>query len=215
MMADWIALVEGFMVSIGLLVAIGPQNAYLLRQGLKHQHVGAIATVCFISDMALIIMGVLGVGRFVAESPTLAAWLGWGGVAFLLWFAFRNIRSAMHPDVMTDARMADAAGDAAGKGVGIAILHALAFTWLNPWVYVDTMVLVGGVSTKYDGDLARISFCIGASVASGVWFYGLGYGAKKAAPLFKKQITWRVLDSVIAVIMLGVAFLLLRHQLGW
>ncbi|MCJ9429387.1 LysE/ArgO family amino acid transporter [Kordiimonas marina] len=212
-MGNIAAFTEGFMVSLGLIVAVGPQNAYLLRQGLRHRHVGAVSTVCFLSDIILIILGVMGVGRLIASHTGLSVWLGWGGVLFLLWFALKNVRSALHPDVMTDARMRDAAGDAAGQGVRTAVLHTLAFTWLNPWVYVDTMVLIGGVSTKYAGDMARISFCVGAILASGVWFYGLGFGAKKAAPLFRKPMTWRILDSVIALIMLGVATLLIKHQL--
>ncbi|WP_417449747.1 LysE/ArgO family amino acid transporter [Kordiimonas sp.] len=207
-------LFEGFLVSLGLLLAIGPQNFYVLRQGLKHRHVFAVTTTTFISDALMIALGVLGVGRFFADYPTIAYWLGWGGTAFLLWFALKSLKAAIKPDVITDDRIEGSAGDAAGKGVGVAILHALAFAWLNPWAYVDTMVLIGGVSVRYETDTARFMFMAGATMASALWFYSIGYGAKRAAPLFKKPATWRVLDSVITIVMLGVAFLLIRHQLS-
>lgn len=210
----WLVLVEGFVISIGLIVAIGPQNAYVLRQGIRGRHAFAVATVCFIADALMITLGVMGVGRFVSESPMLALWLGWGGVAFLLWFAVRSIRSAMKPEALDDARINQSAGDAAGRGVGVAMAHAAAFSFLNPWAYMDTMVLIGGVSVRYDQDLLRMAFLVGAVVGSGVWFYGLAFGAKKAAPYFSKPMTWRILDSVIAFIMLVVATNLALFQIS-
>jgi len=214
MIDQWPALAEGFLVSFGLLLAIGPQNFYVLRQGLRHRHVFTVTTTTFISDVAMISLGVMGVGRVFADNPTIAYWLGWGGVAFLLWFAMKSLKGAIKPVVVTDDRIEASAGSAAGQGVRVAILHAIAFAWLNPWAYVDTMVLIGGVSVKYATDAARLAFLIGAVVASASWFYAIGYGAKKAAPLFKKPITWRVLDGVITAVMLGVALMLVRHQLG-
>ena len=207
-------VLEGFAVSFGLLLAIGPQNFYVLRQGLRHRHVGAVTTATFLSDTIMIALGVLGVGHLFTDNPTIAYWLGWGGVAFLLWFALKSARGAIWPDVMTDARIEASAGSAAGQGVTVAILHALAFAWLNPWAYVDTMVLIGGVSVKYATDDARLMFIAGATIASALWFFSLGYGAKRAAPLFKKPVTWRVLDGIITIVMLGVATLLVRHQLS-
>ncbi|NVJ70875.1 MAG: LysE family transporter [Alphaproteobacteria bacterium] len=214
MIAHWPAITEGFLVSFGLLLAIGPQNFYVLRQGLRHRHVFAVTTTTFLSDIAMISLGVLGVGRVFADNPTVAYWLGWGGVAFLMWFAFNSLKGAIRPEVVTDDRINASAGSAAGQGVGIAILHALGFAWLNPWAYVDTMVLIGGVSVKYGRDVDRFAFLIGAVVASGMWFYAIGYGAKKAAPLFKKPVTWRILDGIITLVMLGVATLLVRHQIS-
>jgi len=207
------SVLEGFLLSIGLIMAVGPQNAYVLRQGLRHKHVAAVATTCFLSDALLISLGVYGVGQIIKESATLSFWLGWGGVAFLLWFAGKSIRSALKPEVITDDSMHEAAGAAAGKGVTTAILHALAFTFLNPWVYIDTMVLIGGVSVKYD-EVTRSAFLLGAVMGSAVWFYSLGFGAKKAAPLFRRTVTWRVLDSIIACVMIGVAITLVQYQLG-
>ncbi|MFC3053143.1 LysE/ArgO family amino acid transporter [Kordiimonas pumila] len=203
------AALEGFLLSIGLIMAIGPQNAYVLRQGLRHQHVGAVSTTCFLSDALLIALGVLGVGQVIADNSLLKMALGWGGVGFLLWFACKSAMSAIKPEALTSEDMEKSAEGIKGRGVSVAVMHALAFTFLNPWVYIDTMVLVGGVSVKYATEATRLMFLLGACTASGVWFYLLGYGAKKAAPMFKKPITWRILDSVITVIMLLVAVMLI------
>jgi L-lysine exporter family protein LysE/ArgO len=206
--------IEGFLISVGLLVAIGPQNAYLLRQGLRHRHVGAVATTCFISDVLLISAGVLGVGAIINANEALKFWLGWGGAAFLLWFAYKSARAAVNPEPISQHAIDASAGEAAGKGARTAVLHALAFTFLNPWVYMDTMGIVGTYSVKYAGFDQRLTFLVGACLASAVWFYGLGYGAKKAAPLFQKAVTWRILDSIIAAIMLTIAGVLIMHQLS-
>ena len=213
-MGDSMIFIEGFLISVGLLVAIGPQNAYLLRQGLRHRHVGAVATTCFISDVLLISAGVLGVGAIINANEALKFWLGWGGAAFLLWFAYKSARLAMNPEPISQHAIDASAGEAAGKGARTAVMHALAFTFLNPWVYMDTMGIIGTYSVKYTLGDQRLIFLVGASSASAVWFYGLGYGAKKAAPLFQKTMTWRILDTVIAMIMLSVAGLLVVHQLS-
>ena len=213
-MTMFFAFLEGFVVSIGLIVAIGPQNAYVLRQGIRGRHAVPVATVCFIADASLITLGVLGVGAYIAESRLLSAILAWGGVSFLLWFAFRSIRSAMHPEGLSMAKMDEAAGDAKGAGVRTAMLHAAAFSFLNPWVYMDTMALIGGVSVQYDTSIERNGFWIGAVLASCVWFYGLAFGGKAMAPWFEKPITWRMLDSFIALVMILVAVKLVSSQLG-
>ena len=116
------AYIEGFLVSIGLLVAIGPQNAYLLRQGLRRRHVGPIATVCTLADILLISLGVLGVGKLIEANGALKFWLGWGGVAFLLWMAYSSVRSALKSHAITKAEMEKSAGNAAGQGAGVVVL---------------------------------------------------------------------------------------------
>lgn len=213
-MTAFFTFVEGFVISIGLIVAIGPQNAYVLRQGIRGRHAVPVATVCFAADATLITLGVMGVGRFIAGNATLATILGWGGVAFLVWFAARSIKAAIKPEVIDAAHMEAAAGDAKGADVKTAMLHAAAFSLLNPWVYMDTMVLIGGVSVRYATDVERLGFLVGAVLASCVWFYGLAFGGKKMAPLFQRAITWRVLDSLIAIIMIAVAINLVRFQLA-
>ncbi len=213
-MIDYIPFfVEGFALSVGLLLIIGPQNFYVLRQGLRDRHVFAVTTTTFLSDTLMIALGVLGVGQLFADHPRVADALGWGGVAFLFWFALKAAKGVIKPEVMTDDRIEASAGDAAGQGVQVAVMHALAFAWLNPWAYLDTMVLIGGVSVRYEADMARIAFMVGAAVASASWFYGIGYGARKATPLFKLPITWRILDGVITLVMLTVAVLLVHHLL--
>lgn len=213
-MDNLLILLEGFVISIGLIVAIGPQNAYVLRQGIRQRHAVPVASVCFVADATLITLGVMGVGRYIAGNDTLAMWLGWGGIAFLTWFASRSIRSAINPDVLDGNRMEEAAGSAAGGTMRTAMIHAAAFSLLNPWAYMDTMVLIGGVSVRYGSDVERGAFLIGAVVASAVWFYGLAFGGKKAAPLFQKAITWRILDGFIATVMILVALNLVRFQLA-
>lgn len=208
-------LVEGFLVSFGLIVAIGPQNAYVLRQGLKRRFVAQVATVCFLSDFTLITLGVMGVGRFVAENGLLSQIVGWGGVVFLTWFALHTLSNALRPGVIDSATMEAAAGPARGGGRRTVLLHALAFTWLNPHVYLDTLVLIGGVSVKFTQDMDRLAFVAGAGAASALWFYGLAFGAARAAPLFRRRIVWRLLDLFIFMIMAGVAIALARHQLGY
>ncbi len=199
---------------MGLLMAIGPQNAYLLRQGLRCHHVGPIATVCFLADVFLISLGVLGVGKLIEANASLKFWLGWGGVIFLLWMAFSSARSAFKGHAITAENIEQSAGTAAGQGAKVAILHALAFSFLNPWVYIDTIVLVGGVSVKYETDTGRLLFLLGAVMASAVWFFSLGYGAKKLAPLFQSPKAWRFLDAFVALIMLSVAGMLINYQLA-
>ena len=209
-----IILLEGFALSIGLIVAIGPQNAYVLRQGIRGRHAIPVASVCFVVDAILISLGVLGVGRYISSNPTLATILGWGGVAFLAWFAARSIRSAINARGLDAEQMEEAAGAAKGAGVKTAMLHAAAFSLLNPWAYLDTMVLIGGVSVRYGSDAERLAFLLGAIVASCVWFYGLAIGGRRMAPMFQKAVTWRILDGFIAAVMVIVAVKLIGFQLN-
>lgn len=202
--------IEGFILSLGLIVALGPQNAFVLRQGVAQSHALFAATMCFVCDAIMISLGVMGVGRFVGESPTLAAFLGWSGVAFLLWFAARSLLTAYEGDY-------EIALDGIGTqnvSRGTVFMQALAFSLLNPWAYLDTMVLIGGVSVRYETDFARGLFLAGAIAASAFWFYGLSYGSKAASRYFKKTATWRMLDIIIAVIMLVVATNLVLYQLS-
>jgi L-lysine exporter family protein LysE/ArgO len=199
---------EGLLVSLGLLTAIGPQNAYVLRQGLRCRHVFAVSVTTCVSDALMITIGVMGVGITLHKFPLLSDVLGWGGVLFLLWFAWASIRRAQRPDVIDQNSMDAAAGDAKGQSVKVAILHALAFAWLNPWAYVDTMALLGGISTKYPFGEGKLSFLFGAISASAIWFFGIAAGARKAAPLFVKKVTWQILDSLIAIIMVIMAVML-------
>jgi len=211
---NWPIMLNGFLLSLGLIVAIGPQNAYVLRKGLKRRHVFGVATACFLSDSLLILIAVAGVGGFLASNPTFATWAGWGGAAFLLWYGGQSLKNAMHPDVITDKSIEEAGADARGKGLWAAILLVMMFTFLNPHALLDTLVIIGGIAAHYETDAGRWSFGIGAIMASGVWFYSIGYGARFLAPIFRKAIAWRILDLMITLVMWSVAAGLVWHQLN-
>lgn len=188
----------GLSMGLSLIVAIGAQNAFVLRQGLKGQRVFAVSLTCALSDAILITSGVAGFGRIIALAPWLDPVMRYGGAAFLIWYGARSLRSALRS---TDALAVGAATD--GRGLGATLLTCLAFTWLNPHVYLDTVVLLGSISTQFPGFGA--SFAAGAMTGSFLFFFALGYGAGWLRPLFATPAAWRVLESAIAVIMGAIA----------
>ncbi|WP_413874081.1 LysE/ArgO family amino acid transporter [Albidovulum sp.] len=197
------AFLAGFQLSLGLIAAIGAQNAFVLRQGLRREHVLAVCLFCAVSDAVLISAGVAGFGTLSRALPAAGEALRWGGVAFLLWYGARAFRAAWRGG---EALHAAEAGAARLPGV----LAALALiTWANPHVWLDTVVLIGSVSARYPGQSA--SFGAGAALASFVFFFALGYGARLLAPLFARPRAWQVLDAAVGVIMWTIA---LRLALG-
>jgi L-lysine exporter family protein LysE/ArgO len=188
----------GFLIGLGLIVAIGAQNAFVLRQGLLRRHVFAVTTVCALSDALLIVAGVAGLGTLVQSSPVLIAAATLGGALFLAAYAVKAARRALDP-----GRLAVGNGEAPA-GLGATLAAALAFTFLNPHVYLDTVVLVGALSAQFEG-AGRIAYAAGACLASALWFYGLGYGARLLAPIFARPAAWRVLDALIALVMAAIA----------
>lgn len=200
------AATAGFATGAGLIIAIGAQNAFVLRQGLQRNHVGLVVAVCALSDIALILLGVAGVGALVLQWPQLLQVLRFGGAAFLAWYGFLAAQRAWRG---AGALNADKGGEKNWRHV---LLACLAFTFLNPHVYLDTMVLVGSLSTRYPG-MVQWAFGIGACAASAVWFSSLGFGARLLQPIFRKPQAWRVLDGCIAVFMLTLCGLLLLHPL--
>jgi L-lysine exporter family protein LysE/ArgO len=199
-------LFQGFVLSASLIVAIGAQNTFLLRQGLRREYVFTLATLCFVSDATLIALGCGGFGALVQAHPQLIVAVTWIGALFLIGYGLRNAWSALHPEPL-DSGDAPAVADDYRRSV----LSMLALTWLNPHVYLDTVLLLGGIAGRYAG-MDRIAFALGAMSASGIWFYGLGYGAQLLAPLFRRPLTWRVLDALIALTMWTIAALLLMHR---
>lgn len=193
------AFFQGLMLGAGLIIAIGSQNAYVLRQGLKREHVFLICLVCALSDALLISLGVSGTGTLVASSEMLLNFVRVGGALFLLFYGVRAARAAMKSEYL-DASL----GAVAPTPLKVALLTTLAFTYLNPHVYLDTLVLVGSIAGQFEWR-ERIQFGAGAIVASFAWFFALGYGARWLAPLFKTALAWKILDSLIAVIMFGLA----------
>lgn len=206
-------LASGFLLSFGLLFAVGPQNVYVLRKGLSGHHVLVVAGTCFLADASLIVLGAAGVGALVATSPTLAAVAGWGGVAVLLGYAGWSFHAATRPDVISPEDIEQVGAGARGRGAGAAVVMALALSYLNPHVYFDTLVLIGPVAAQFEG-AGRWAFTLGAVMASAVWFFGIGYGARLLAPWFRTSRAWRLLDIVSGLIMLAVAATLLFGLLG-
>jgi L-lysine exporter family protein LysE/ArgO len=187
---------NGFGLGLSLIVAIGAQNAFILRQGLLRQHVFILCLICAASDAALIAAGVGGLGTLVSAHPGLVRAVTLGGALFLGAYALVAFRRAMRPGTM-------GAGEGQGS-LGRAIAACLAFTWLNPHVYLDTVLLLGGLSARFQGE-ARLAYGAGAVVASFFWFFGLGYGARILAPVFRKPSAWRVLDILIGIVMTLIA----------
>ena len=191
------AFLPGFLLGASLIVAIGAQNAFVLRQGLRKAHVFCVCLVCALSDAILISGGVAGFGALVTAVPWLAPVMRFGGAAFLFFYGARSLLAAWrHTGALNPS-------DAAAKPLGATLAMCLAFTWLNPHVYLDTVVLLGSVSTRYSD--ARPLFAAGAMTASFLFFFSLGYGARLLRPLFANPRAWQVLDVIIGVTMIGLA----------
>ncbi len=189
--------IDGFLLGGSLIVAIGAQNAFVLRQGLKREFVFTVCLICAASDALLITAGVAGLGTLVSQSPSLILAVTTGGAAFLFLYGLRAFMRAARPAAMR------ASGGEAGR-LSAAIAACLAFTFLNPHVYLDTVLLLGSLSGRYAG-AERAAYGAGAVVASFVWFYGLGYGARLLAPVFARPRAWQVLDTAIGIVMWAIA----------
>lgn len=198
---DLTPLTTGFLASLGLIVAIGAQNAWVLRQGLRREHVGLVVAICVACDVALMAAGTAGLGALREAAPWVLEVLRWGGVAYLLVFAVTSARSALAAEGRLEASDARPASSVA--------LTTLAVTLLNPHVYLDTLVMLGTVTTSF-GD-ARWVAAAGAMAASLVWFVVLALGARGLSGVLDRPTTWRVIDGVVAVVMVGIA---LRLALG-
>ncbi|MBW3508188.1 LysE/ArgO family amino acid transporter [Janthinobacterium sp. NKUCC06_STL] len=199
---------QGLTLGLGLIVAIGSQNAFVLRQGLRREHVGAIVLFCALADAALIAAGVLGMASALGQRPLLASALALGGAAFLAVYGWQALRRARRPQQLR------AAEGGAQLGLAAILAQAAAFTLLNPHVYLDTVLLVGSIGAQQPGVL-RSWFIAGASAASLLWFASLGFGARWLAPWFARPRAWQVLDGLIGITMFVLSALLLRHALGW
>lgn len=198
-----IAFLPGLLTGLSLIVAIGAQNAFVIRQGLTRSHVLLVVAICALADLTLIWIGVAGLGALITSLPWLLEVIRWFGVAYLSWFGFRSARAAFKNESL------DAAGAAEQSATKVAAT-ALALTFLNPHVYLDTVILLGSIGIQFGPD--KWFFATGASVASILWFTTVGYGAKAASRLMSKPVFWRILDSVIAVIMFGIALTLAFYR---
>ena len=200
-----LAALSGLGLGLSLIVAIGAQNAFVLRQGLRREHIVAVIVICAVSDAVLIALGVAGAGWVFEQIPWLVEVVRWAGFAFLLVYGLLAARRAMRPRALAAATDQDAR-----MSLLAVIGTCLALTWLNPHVYLDTVILLGSVASTH-GEL-RWAFAAGAVVASVLWFTALGVGARLLAPVFARPIAWRVLDGIIAAVMIVLAVsLVLPH----
>ena len=197
---------QGLTLSLGLIVAIGAQNAFVLRQGLRREHVGSVVLFCAVADAMLIAAGVLGMAQALGKSPGLARALALAGAAFLAVYGVQALRRARQ------AHRLDATATGLPLSRAAALAQAAAFTLLNPHVYLDTVLLVGSIGAQQPAGLRGV-FIAGASMASLVWFSLLGFGARWLAPWFARPAAWRLLDGAIGVTMFVLSALLLQHAL--
>ena len=200
--------IHGFILSASLIVAIGVQNAFVLRQGLRQEHVFAVASLCFFFDTLFIFIGVGGLGSIISQNPRLSQYVVWGGCAFLVFYGLRSLRAAF---TEKHKLAPQAAVQARSNTLREVIIATVGFSILNPHVYLDTIVLIGGLAARYD-KTGKILFALGASSASLVWFFALAYGAAQLAPVFRKPSAWRTLDFIIGCTMIANAgSILLGH----
>ncbi|WP_170558733.1 LysE/ArgO family amino acid transporter [Ruegeria atlantica] len=190
------SLFAGFVLGFSLILAIGAQNAFVLRQGLRREHVFPLCLTCAVSDAILIAAGVAGFGTLAHAVPWFETVMRYGGAIFLTWYGLRSLNSAWRGGAVMEVRE--------GERVSLksVLLTVLAFTWLNPHVYLDTVVLIGSISAQYDD---RMAFALGAMISSFVFFFSLGYGAGMLSPVFARPRAWQVLDLVIGLVMLAIA----------
>lgn len=192
-------LLTGLLTGLALIVAIGAQNAFVLRQGLRREHVGVVVALCAVSDIVLILAGTAGIGVLVEQVPWALDVLRWLGAAYLVWFAISSFRSAVHPKALDGE---------APRSRSSVVGTTLALTWLNPHVYLDTVVMLGNLANQHGPD-GRWVFAAGACLGSVLWFSGLGWGARALAGPLGRPAVWRGVDVAIGVLMLVLAVVLL------
>lgn len=194
-----LTLISGFLSGLSLIVAIGAQNAFVIKQGLRREYVLLIVLICSISDALLIFLGSAGLGQIIQSIPELLEVVRWFGVVYLLWFGIKSVKSAF-----TNQSLNASDGQLSSKKMVITTM--LALTFLNPHVYLDTVILLGSIANQFENQ--RFLFSTGAALGSFVWFFSIGYGAKAASRFMSKPIFWKVLDLIIAVIMFSIAIFL-------
>lgn len=209
---NWLSFSHGAALCASLIVTIGAQNAFVLRQGIMRSHVGKIVLLCALSDMLLIAAGVGGASALVGRYPVFVHTVLYVGLAYLVWFGIGALRRALRPGhAVLDAGAAGATGASAApvqRALPI-VLMTLGFTWLNPHVYLDTFLLIGTAGAR-EPEGARAVFALGAMAVSAVWFVAIGYGARLLAPLFRRAGAWRILDGAIGGMVLLLAVTQMR-----
>lgn len=196
--------IQGFGTGGGLIAAIGAQNAFVLSQGVRRNHHFTIALICIVCDAVFITAGVAGFGRAVSSNPTLSQLVAWGGAGFLFVYGLRSLRSALQGGRMD-------INNRTTLTLRAAIITTLAVTLLNPHFYLDTVILLGSVSSQFQGQ-GQLYFWFGAVSASTLWFICLSLGGQMLAPLFRKKISWRILDSLVCATMWAIAGSLIMNK---
>ena len=197
------AIIPGLLTGFSLIIAIGAQNAFVIRQGLTKKYVLLTVLICSFSDALLIILGASVLGALIKSNAKVLEFVRWFGVAYLLWFAFKSARSVFSKEVLNSA------GEASPNRKSV-ILTVLGLTFLNPHVYLDTVILLGSISNQFGSE--KWFFVLGAAIASFIWFTAIGFGAKSASRFMSRPIFWKVLDSIIAIIMLSIATFLALYS---
>ena len=198
-----LAIGSGLVTGLSLIIAIGAQNAFVLRQGLTRQHVLAVVLFCSVSDALLIVLGMLGLGVAILSLPVLLEAFRYAGAAYLVYFAIASFRRALRPEALE-------ASNAKAGSLTAAIATAAALTFLNPHVYIDTVLLLGSIGNQFGEE--RWLFAAGAAAGSVIWFFSLGFGAKLLSRFVTKPAFWRYLDISIGLVMLGIAVLLVTYE---
>jgi L-lysine exporter family protein LysE/ArgO len=199
------AIIPGLLAGFSLIIAIGAQNAFVIRQGLTKKFVLLTVLICAFSDALLIALGASGLGALINSNKNILEFVRWFGVIYLLWFAFKSTKSALKREVLNSA------GEASADRKSV-ILTVLGLTFLNPHVYLDTVILLGSISNQFGND--KWFFVLGAIIASFIWFTAIGFGAKSASRFMSRPIFWKILDLIIAAIMLSIAAFLAFYNFG-
>jgi L-lysine exporter family protein LysE/ArgO len=198
-----LALITGFFTGLSLIIAIGAQNAFVIRQGLSKQHVLLVVGICAAGDALLITLGIGGLGKLIQRHQMILDLIKWFGVAYLTWFGVRSLASVLKKQTLV------ASGEIKTSRKQI-IGKTLGFTFLNPHVYLDTVIFLGGIGTQFKA--SKWDFAVGAICASILWFTSIGFGAQAASKFMSRPIFWKILDGIIAVIMFALALLLIFYK---
>ena len=193
------AYLPGLFAGFSLIIAIGAQNAFVIRQGLTKKHVLLVVTICAVADTSLIFLGAAGLGQVIKSAPSLIEFIRWFGVSYLLWFAYKSFRSAFS---IQNLELGEAQSPSRTK----VITSVLAFTFINPHVYLDTVIFLGSLANQFEDQ--KWIFAFGASTASVIWFSFIGFGARSASKYMSKPIFWKILDLSISVVMVTIALYL-------
>lgn len=199
-------ILRGALISASLIIAIGAQNLFVLKQGLLRNHIFYVSGICFICDFVLMSIGILGVGTFISTNPLITNILAILGALFLLWYGFKAFKSAIKGTSSMQVQSQNSNDNSLVK----VILATLAITLLNPHVYLDTVVIVGGIAGTLSNE-QKIAFLIGAVCVSFIWFFSIGYGARLLTPLFKQKRMWVILDCLVGLVMFYIAYRLILY----